>query len=473
MDILKNRNLKTNLVYNFSYQVLLMILPFFTTAYISRTLGATSIGTYSYYYSLATYFVMFSMLGIANYGNREIAYVSDSRNEMSKKFISIYSLQLLFTLLSIVVYAIFILDLTNKMTVIMLFYIISSAFDVNWFFFGIEKFKITVLRNSIIKIITAILIFLLINKSEDIVLYSSIMVGSIFVSQLCLWPYLLKEVNFVRIDYSSIFSHIKPVVLLFIPTLAVSLYKILDKIMLGHISGMEEVGYYECSEKTLFLPICFITALGTVMMPRVSNLIKKGDIVAEKDLTRKGLLLSVFISAPLSLGLSSVSNLFVPVFLGENYEKCVILMNVLLPSCVFIAFANVVRTQVLIPRKLDKEFITSVLIGAILNIIGNYFLIPIYSSMGAAFSTLMTEFIVCLIQIYIANKYCSIKHTIIHSMPFVIFSLFSFYIFNIIPFNQKTAELFFRLVFGALIYIILCFLYYKIELKRYLNGEQR
>lgn len=467
-----NDKLKINILYNFAYQILLLLLPFFTTAYLSRTLGAQSIGTYSYYYSIASYFGMVAMLGINNYGNREIAFVSGDRDILSKRFCEIYYLQICLTLCSLLAYIIFTLDLSNIMTDIMLLYIISVGFDVNWFFFGIEKFKITVIRNSIIKIVSAILIFTLVNDKEDIYIYSIIMIGSMLASQLILWPYLVKEIHFVRIPLNKILYNLKPVFLLFIPTLAVSFYKILDKIMLGSMSGMEEVGFFECSEKTLFLPICFITALGTVMMPRMANLVREGDKHQEHNLIKKSILLAVFISAPISLGLCSVADLFVPLFLGKNFEKCIFLMYILLSSCIFIAVANVIRTQILIPRALDRAFISSVVVGALANIIGNLLLIPKLGALGAAISTLITEFIVCVVQVYIANQIIDISRNIAYSSSFVVFSIVSFYVSSFFgTFNNSFVDLLCKGLAGTLLYLVLCFLYYKIILKEYLNSE--
>ena len=66
-------SIKKNFIYQMIYQILIIILPFVTSPYIARTIGAEGLGTYSYSYSIAYYFVLFSMLGLANYGNRAVA----------------------------------------------------------------------------------------------------------------------------------------------------------------------------------------------------------------------------------------------------------------------------------------------------------------------------------------------------------------------------------------------------------------
>ena len=70
-------------MYNLIYQILIIVLPLITTPYISRVLGAENIGIYSYTISVATYFILFGSLGIATYGQREIAYIQDDKKKYS------------------------------------------------------------------------------------------------------------------------------------------------------------------------------------------------------------------------------------------------------------------------------------------------------------------------------------------------------------------------------------------------------
>lgn len=77
------KSLQKNFLYNVLYQILLVILPLITAPYISRTLGATAVGVYSYTYSVAYYFLLIAMLGIGNHGNRSIAAVRDDRKKLN------------------------------------------------------------------------------------------------------------------------------------------------------------------------------------------------------------------------------------------------------------------------------------------------------------------------------------------------------------------------------------------------------
>ena len=77
------------------YNLLTMIVPFITAPYSGRILGANNVGTYTYVHSIASYFVMFGLLGMRNYGNRTIARVRDKYEERSNAFSQLFSLQLL------------------------------------------------------------------------------------------------------------------------------------------------------------------------------------------------------------------------------------------------------------------------------------------------------------------------------------------------------------------------------------------
>ena len=150
------KNTNKNFLYNVIYQVFIFIIPLITTPYVSRILGVNNVGIYSYTYSLVYYFMLASMLGINNYGAREIAKASNNKEKLSKTFFSIYFLQLICCSIMIILYIIIsgVYQYEHKTIMfIQLIYLISCVFDINWFFFGLEKFKITISRNIIIKLL--------------------------------------------------------------------------------------------------------------------------------------------------------------------------------------------------------------------------------------------------------------------------------------------------------------------------------
>ena len=440
-----------------------LIIPLLTTPYISRIMGAERIGIYSYAYSIATYFGLFILLGLNNYGNRTIASVRDDKDKLSKTFCSIYAMQLIMALIVIVIYIIYVLFLASDqlMAWIQLIYLISVALDINWFFFGLEQFKLTVTRNTIIKILNLIFIFILVKSKNDLYIYGLIMVCGPLLSQFILWIFIKKYVILKKVSLSDIGQHIKPNLTLFVPVIAISLYTIMDRVMLGMMSSMTEVGYYENSNKLTQIPVMAISSLGTVMLPRISNMISNGKKEESIKYIQKSLIVSVLLSTSMSFGLCAVSNEFVPIFYGSGFNKCKDVISILVLSSIFISWANVIRTQYLIPNKKDKIYIISVFLGAIVNVVINFVLIPKLMSIGAAIGTICAEFSVCAYQTYKVRNDLDIKLYIKQSAPLLLVSIVMCFIVLCVPFIKSTfITLVLEVLVGIVLYLCLLFIFY-------------
>lgn len=476
MGSIKMNQLKKNFLYNIVYQILILILPLITIPYVSRVLNADGIGIYSYTYSIISYFMLISMLGINNYGNRVIAKVRDDKEQLSQTFFSIYFIQLFMTILMIICYTLFVFLFVKEYKNIALLqsiYLFSNLFDINWFFFGIEKFKVTITRSTVLKVLSMILIFIFIKSKNDVWLYTLLLSGSTFLSQLLLFPFLKKEIKFMRITFNDVKKHIRPCLTLFIPVIAVSLYKIMDKIMLGALTNVTEVGYYEQAEKIITIPIGIVTALGTVMLPRISNLVSKGNKDSVYRYIKKSMNFMMFLSIPICFGLMAISSDFIQVFLGNNFEKSSFLICYLAITIIFISFANVIRTQYLIPMEKDRVYINSVIIGAIINLVINAILIPKYQSIGACIGTIFAELFVMLYQLIAVRKELPIIDYLKGVISFLVKSLFMFCVVLLI----KRLELFLiirvllQITIGSLVYLLLNINYINsiLDIKRFLK----
>lgn len=457
-------HIKKNFAYNLIYQILLVILPVFTTPYLARVLGAEKTGIYSYEHSIASYFVMFAMLGFGNYGNREIARVRDSIENRSSVFWSVYILQVCTSLTTIIAYFIYciIFKKHNSISWLLSLYVMSTFLDINWFFWGMEQFQITVTRNTIVKILSVAAILFLVKSPDDLLLYVSILTGSQVISQLVLWVYLKNYVIWIKPSFKEIGFHFKPVVVLFIPVIAVSLYKVMDKIMLGSLATFTEVGYYEYAEKVIAIPISCVNALGTVMLPRMSNLVANKNNSEENEVIRKSIIIGSGITISMGFGLMGIAKEFVPFFYGIGYDKCIPLFYILMPSCFFLAVANVIRTQYLIPRGKDKEYIISVLIGAAVNLTINRLLIPNLQSIGAATGTLLAEASVCIYQLYIVRNHLPVLSYVNEFIVLLLMGTVLFAVVALIPsLNNYLTTIIIKILVGIVLFGIMFTLKYK------------
>lgn len=409
-----------NFLYNIIYQIFILIIPLVTTPYISRVLGVNNIGVYSYTYSIVYYFMLCAMLGINNYGARIIAKNENNFEKRSIDFWHIYFLQFILTNFMILVYIIFIALVQYEYKKVMLIqgiYLLSVIFDINWLFFGIEKFKITISRNIIIKLFSLVLIFLFVKSNNDLLKYIFIMSISTFTSQIYLWLHLKKYVIKTKIVLKEILKHLKPCLILFIPVIAYSIYRVMDKIMIGFLSNTIELGNFESAEKIISIPLSFITALGTVMLPHMSK-VKDKDYLKEIMSTFE---LCFCVIIPMAIGLFIISDDFSLLFFGENFSKSGNIIKLLSPTIIFSAVANVIRTNYLIPKEKDIIYVKSTIIGAILNFFINLFFINLFGAYGACIGTIIAEFIVMSYQVIKTRKNIDYKNVL---------SLFEKYLFK-------------------------------------------
>lgn len=455
------KSIKKNYMYMSIYYILTLIIPILTAPYLARVIGADGVGEYSYTYSIVYYFMLFTLLGVNNYGNRRIAQVRDNKEKMSIEFWSIYSIQLIFGILMIFFYLLYIFIIDNRYLVyslIEILFIVSSILDINWFFFGIEDFKATITRNILVKIGNIILIFLFVKSQDDVWKYISIMSIMTLISQILMWGFLRKKVYLKRIKLGNIKQHIKPDFILFLPVIAVSLYKIMDKVMLGGMTTVEEVGYYENAEKIINIPLTLITALGTVMLPRMTNVIASGEYDKAKGYIEKSIDLMMFLSLPVCLGLITIGNDFAPIFFGESFKKTGVLIILLSVTIPLVSFANVIRTQYLIPKEKDNVYLISSFLGALINLIINVILIPNLQSIGACIATIIAELVVMLYQVIYVRKELPIKEYIIKAFKFLIKSIIMFtiiYLFDFMYINDKIILISIQIIIGGLIYLLL------------------
>ena len=372
-----------------------------------------------------------------------------------------------------IIYAFFIESSYFQIEMIQLLYMISVAFDINWLFCGLQKFKFTVTRSGIIKILSLILIFLFVKDENDLYKYIFILAGTTLLNQLVLWPFLKKEVKFVKVNKKDIFKHLKPTLILFIPVLATSIYKTMDKIMIGNMSNMAEVGYYENAEKILNIIMSVISALGTVTLPQMTYLYSKNNKEEFNKIFEKSILFIFFIVFPVIFGFWTTADDLVSIYLSDGFSESALLLRLLSISLPFSTIASIVRMQLLIPRSKDKEYIVSVVLGAIINFIFNIFLIGRFKAAGATIGTILAEAVVCITQCYYIRKELPIKEYGRKIIPFIIKSILMFIVVMIVGrvINEQLVRLIVQGLVGVVIYALLNITFIKEQIKSLFNKK--
>lgn len=463
------KNVKKNYIYTLAHNILNILIPFITTPYIARVLGAKNLGIYSYSYSIAYYFVIFAMLGLNNYGNRTIAAVRDDKERMSQIFWDIYYMQLGLAVLTTIAYIIYLCFFCEykMISTLLIFYVISAAFDITWFFFGIEYFKFTVIRNLIIKVMNLALIFVFVKSKDDLWLYTLIMALGFLASQLFLWTVIQNYVGIRKPNLRRSASHLKANLVLFIPVIAISIYNFMDKIMLGNLSNMTQVGYYDNAEKIINIPQTAVTALGIVMLPRVSNMMANNNEEGAVKYLKESIVLVACLSSACTFGIIAVSPEFIHLYLGDGFEPCITLLYFLMPCLIFKAYANVIRTQYLIPRKNDKIYVSSVCIGAVVNFVFNLLFIPYFQAIGACIGTILAETLVCLYQMRFILKEQKIGRYFWYGFVFQGIGGIMFIILKNLGFtHREVINLILKIGIGGVIYVAISYGYFYMLHKR-------
>ena len=399
-------NIKKNIVLQTVYEVFALIIPFITAPYVSRVLGSTNVGIYSYNYSIINYFMIFMLLGLDSYGNRAIAKVRNDKNRINQVFSEIFAAHLLISIIVIGIYIFYYCTLTGqKQTIAMIqsLYLIGQMLNISWLYKGMEEFRWVILRNIAIKLIVLMLVFGFVREKNDLLIYIFILALDMFLSQSSLWIIRHKYAKFVRVNMKGVIQHIKPMTILFVAIIASSIYRMMDKTMLGAYGKLSELGCYEYADKIIRMPLAVITGVGTVMLSRTANMFGNGKKKEAFSTTKIMLRYITAFSSLMIFGFLSYGTEFAVLYLGRDYAYTGELLKVLAITLLFMSWNNVLRTQYYIPQEKDSTYVVATGMGAILNIILNMILIPKMDCLGAAIATVFSYMLVMLVQLYLAR----------------------------------------------------------------------
>lgn len=427
-----SKSVTKNYIYNLIYQILLIIIPIITTPYVSRVLGADGVGKFSFSNSIASYFVIFASLGFGYYAQREIAKYQDNKKKQSEIFWEIITVRSVSVLTALIVYfTVIVLGVFKEeytlLMIILSINILAVAFDISFLFAGNEDFSKTVFTNTLVRILNVIAIFVFVKDRNDLWKYVLITVLTVLTANASLSVYAKNFLCKIEIKSLRPIRHIKPAVILFLPTIAVSVYAYLDKTMIGVITGSDfENGFYEQAEKIVKMVMTVVTSLGTVMIPRNANAFERKDMEAIRRNIYRSVRFVLLLGIPMMIGLIAVSDNMVPWFLGDGYYKSANIMKILSVLVLAIGLNNVFGLQYLIPAGEDKKFTLSVTCGAVTNFLLNLVLIRLFKSYGAAIATIVAEIAVAVIMFCFIRKNISLREILKSSIKYLISGIIMF-----------------------------------------------
>ena len=457
----KVKSVKYNLLMNLILKMSGVIFPLITFPYVSRVLLSEANGKIAFATSVVSYFSLVASMGIPSYGVRKCAEVRDNKNELSKIVRDLLILNSIFTLLSYGVFIILLIVVPkfNSETPLFLISSITIIFNmlgVEWFYQAIEQYQYITVRNIAFKLLSIGLMFLFVHSPSDYIIYAGVnvfaSVGSNILNIIKLHHYVDFSMINKKFSKSDIIIHLAPIITLFLYNATTVIFTSLDQVMLGFLKNSNSVGYYAATIKVKNILVSVVTALGAVMLPKVSYALKNESNNNFDKLITKSFEF-IFISAiPIAFYFILMSKDIIIFLSGTEYMPSISILKLLMPSIIFIGLSSVTAWQLLIPLGMEKFTVYGAIIGALVNVFSNIMLIPSLGAEGAAISSSLAELAVLLVHFKVLKIILKRTFNKIELIKSLVSTVISFVISYLIMMNILNAGSFIRCLISGVIF---------------------
>ena len=408
-DEMKQASIKKNFLMNALLALSNALFPLITYMHVSRALLTVGMGKFSFATSLIAWFSMFAQLGIPEYGVRACAKVRDNREELTR---TAHELLLINLMTNAAVYLVFFLSLAvvprlqgeKTLYILMSTTILLTSLGMEWLYKGLEQYTYITVRSIVCKVIALALVFLLVREEKDYIIYGVLSIFAASASNVLNLAFAHRHIGFRPVGKYNLARHMRPVLVFFAMACATTIYTNLDILMLGFLRSEADVGIYNASVRVKSLLVSVITSLGTVLLPRASYYVHHGRMEDFRDVSRKALRFVFLAAAPCMTFFFLFAEPAIRVLSGAEFLPAARPMRLLMPTLLLIGVTNILGFEIMVPTDREKLVLYSVVAGALVDLILNAALIPAYSAAGAAFSTLIAEAAVLLIQLWFLRK---------------------------------------------------------------------
>lgn len=462
----EQKSISKNFVLNLIRTCMSLLFPVITFSYASRILGTVGIGKVNFSTAIVSYYTLCASLGISNYGIREGARIRDDKEKFSKLVQELFFINLVTTILSYSVFIVMVLFVPavkgyEKVLMISGLSIGLTALGLEWLYTAVEDYQYITIRQLVMQGVSLVLMFVLVRDQNDYLAYSFILVFSSVGANVFNFIHARKYILFQRFHNYNIKKHLRPIFVLFTYTLSINLYNNLDSVMLGMQIGDEAVGVYSAAVKMNRMVVTMLATLGVVLIPRLSYYLEKKAMDQYRELLKKSLHFVLMLSIPAIVGMWVLADEIIFLFSGSEFSASVLTLKILTPIIFVIPISTWVNSQILIPNKKESYVVIATLIGAMINFTLNYILIPHYGANGAAFASVIGEFVVMCTALFLVRKMYQMEgffrggwKYVVAAIPIV---LVSEIVHRII--KSDVIVIILTVVFGTLTYflILLCF----------------
>jgi O-antigen/teichoic acid export membrane protein len=388
-------SIKKNVVFSTILTTANYIFPLITFPYVSRVLGVTNIGICNFVDSIINYFALFAMMGINTIAIREIAANKENKSKLTKVFSSLLTLNLITSLImiAILIASIFLVPRlyeNKELMFVGVFKLLFNALLIEWLYKGIENFRYITIRSIIVRLIYVLLVFILVKSSSDYIKYYIL---TTIITIINGFINIIHSNNFVKYSLKSISisPYIKGFLILGAYNLLTSMYTTFNVAYLGFVGGNKEVGFYSTATKLHGIILAIFTAFTNVMLPRMSSLISEHKENDFKRYFHRSISVLFAFSIPLIFFSIIFSDQIIRWIAGPGYESAIPCMQIVMPLVFIIGYEQILVIQILIPLKKDNYILYNSAIGAIIGILANFILVPMFHSVGSSLVWLISE----------------------------------------------------------------------------------
>lgn len=292
-------------------------------------------------------------------------------------------------------------------------FLVSAQVDISWFFQGLADFGRVVLKNTAVKLVSVVCIFLWVKAPMDLWKYLLIMSISTMLGSFVFWFDIHRYVGRPVRHFYRYHQTIKAIITLLIPQIATQIYTSLDKPILGFFQNSTQVAYYDNSQRISNMILGVITSISLVIMPKMASEGKKTQRVVMK----KSLEVTVMLGTLFAVIIMANTKQFVPFFFGTKFIPMTPLMFFFTLTIIMIPAGGVFANQYALANQRDKDYALPVVIGACLELAFSYLLDRPFGATGAMIAILMTEFIVLILRLWIVRDAYDFRYTF-HDIPF-------------------------------------------------------
>lgn len=401
---IKKNSLTVNYIFNFINQILSLIVPLVTSPYLARIFHEEGNGQISFANTIISYFVTFAALGFSYFGQREIAKVQNKPEQQKLIFWNVFFGKLISTVIStsVLFFLVFFNVFGEKYQLLLWLFaiqVIAVPFDITFYFQGNENFCNIAIKTIIYRLLSIVCIFCFVRTSEDLWIYALCYSLATFVANIIMWPSALKVVGFPSFKKLSLKNIWKPVFVIFLPALAVTVYASLDKVMIGYLAPNPDYdnGCYSQALKINQTILILITVIDSIMVARNSSLYGKGDLDSLKKNLYTAFNYVLFLGIPLIVGMCLLSSNLCSWYLGTGYDEVPILLCIMSARFLVSGFTVVIGNELFIVVGKEKITTIATLVTGLINLGLNFVLIPSLGAVGAAITTTISEIICAII----------------------------------------------------------------------------